>query len=288
MSAARKTMTARSTPPSSKSSRAWPIVFVESTPARPATTPTSSTGSCRACAASSVSALSQAKTVCGSWKTSPSRSHQSRSSEVELSALALTGAGYRPTDPRPPLGPPRPSNRAPIHGLRDDWDVDGGVTCPSCQTVSVPGGKFCSECGTPLAMSCPSCGAVAAPTAKFCAECGTGLAGAPPTAPEVPRAPAPAAERRLVTVLFADLVGFTPLSESRDAEEVRELLSRYVDTARRVIGALRRQRREVHRRRRHGAVGRADRPGGRRRAGGARRARARLRGPGARHRGRCT
>ena len=47
---------------------------------------------------------------------------------------------------------------------------------------------------------------------------------------------APAAERRLVSVLFADLVGFTTLSESRDAEEVRELLSRYFDTCRRLIG----------------------------------------------------
>jgi predicted ATPase/class 3 adenylate cyclase len=47
---------------------------------------------------------------------------------------------------------------------------------------------------------------------------------------------APAAERRLVSVLFADLVGFTALSESRDAEEVRELLSRYFDTCRRLIG----------------------------------------------------
>ena len=51
------------------------------------------------------------------------------------------------------------------------------------------------------------------------------------TAPRRRRADAPAAERRLVSVLFADLVGFTPLSESRDAEEVRELLSRYFDTA---------------------------------------------------------
>ena len=58
------------------------------------------------------------------------------------------------------------------------------------------------------------------------------MAGASPpaTAPE-----APAAERRLVSVLFADLVGFTTLSESRDAEEVRELLSRYFDTCRRLI-----------------------------------------------------
>ncbi|MGZ4241778.1 MAG: ATP-binding protein [Actinomycetota bacterium] len=43
------------------------------------------------------------------------------------------------------------------------------------------------------------------------------------------------AERRLVSVLFADLVGFTSFSEGRDAEEVRELLSRYFDTCRRLI-----------------------------------------------------
>jgi class 3 adenylate cyclase/tetratricopeptide (TPR) repeat protein len=47
--------------------------------------------------------------------------------------------------------------------------------------------------------------------------------------------PEPAAERRLVSVLFADLVGFTALSEDRDAEEVRDLLTRYFDTARRII-----------------------------------------------------
>ena len=45
----------------------------------------------------------------------------------------------------------------------------------------------------------------------------------------------PIAERRVCSVLFADLVGFTPLSESRDPEEVRELLSGYFDTARTVI-----------------------------------------------------
>jgi len=42
----------------------------------------------------------------------------------------------------------------------------------------------------------------------------------------------PVTERRLVTVLFADLVGFTALSESRDPEEVRELLSTYFEVAR--------------------------------------------------------
>ena len=50
-----------------------------------------------------------------------------------------------------------------------------------------------------------------------------------------PAVEAPVAERRLVSVLFADLVGFTPLSESRDPEEVRELLSRYFDGCRRLV-----------------------------------------------------
>ena len=63
-----------------------------------------------------------------------------------------------------------------------------------------------------------------------------------PRRPRLPSGDAPAAhlgevaERRLVTVLFADLVGFTTLSERRDAEEVRDLLSRYFATCRRLIG----------------------------------------------------
>ena len=44
------------------------------------------------------------------------------------------------------------------------------------------------------------------------------------------------AERRLCSVLFCDVVGFTPLSEARDPEAVRELLSRYFEVARTVIG----------------------------------------------------
>jgi class 3 adenylate cyclase/tetratricopeptide (TPR) repeat protein len=43
------------------------------------------------------------------------------------------------------------------------------------------------------------------------------------------------AERRLVSVLFVDLVGFTPASEGRDAEETRELLTRYFDTSRQIV-----------------------------------------------------
>ena len=87
------------------------------------------------------------------------------------------------------------------------------------------GKKFCSECGTRLAVACAACGAALEDGVKFCGECGT-PAGA---SVEAPPREAPSAERRLVSVLFADLVGFTRFSEGRDAEDVRELLSRYFD-----------------------------------------------------------
>jgi class 3 adenylate cyclase len=45
----------------------------------------------------------------------------------------------------------------------------------------------------------------------------------------------PIAERRLVSVLFVDLVGFTSASEQRDAEDTRELQSRYFDLAREAV-----------------------------------------------------
>jgi len=107
------------------------------------------------------------------------------------------------------------------------------ITCPACGTENNAGRKFCGGCGQPLALTCAACGAANEPGMRFCGECGSPLDAA---APERPAAAAPAAERRLVSVLFADLVGFTTLSESRDAEEVRELLSRYFDTCRSLIG----------------------------------------------------
>ncbi len=72
---------------------------------------------------------------------------------------------------------------------------------------------------------------------RFCNQCGAALdeAAAPQTPTPQPAAAQSVAERRLVSVLFADLVGFTSASEKRDAEETRELLSRYFDTCRRLI-----------------------------------------------------
>ena len=128
------------------------------------------------------------------------------------------------------------------------------MICSSCGTENKPGRRFCVECGTALAAACPSCGAAIDGIEKFCGSCGTPLASvaplaplasvaprqagvdAPPPRPSLPTAAEPVAERRLVSLLFADLVGFTALTDGRDAEETRELLSRYFELSRDVIG----------------------------------------------------
>jgi len=88
-------------------------------------------------------------------------------------------------------------------------------------------------------VACPSCGAANDPEDAFCGACGTALgaqaAPAPATQANAAGTATPAAERRLVSVLFADLVGFTTASEGRDAEDTRELLTRYFDTSRTII-----------------------------------------------------
>ena len=113
--------------------------------------------------------------------------------------------------------------------------------------------------------------------ARFCNECGTtitpplGSAPVAGTALESARAsavaPSPTTERRLCSVLFVDLVGFTPLAEKRDPEEIRELLTLYFERAEAIIGHYGGHGREVHRRRGHGGLGSTGRERGRRRAG---------------------
>jgi predicted ATPase/class 3 adenylate cyclase len=111
--------------------------------------------------------------------------------------------------------------------------VTDTISCHSCGSENEVARKFCGECGNALAQVCPSCGTANPPTVKFCGECGTSLTANAP-AVSAPAA-APAAERRLVSILFADIVGHTTFSEAHDAEDVRELLSRYFESARTVI-----------------------------------------------------
>jgi class 3 adenylate cyclase/tetratricopeptide (TPR) repeat protein len=107
------------------------------------------------------------------------------------------------------------------------------VKCSSCGEVTPAAGRFCIHCAAPLQQTCPNCGAPAVAGARFCMQCATPLT--PAAAAARPAVPEALSERRLVSVLFADLVGFTALSERRDPEEVRELLSRYFDQCRTII-----------------------------------------------------
>ena len=111
------------------------------------------------------------------------------------------------------------------------------------------------------------------PGAKFCIECGTPLRQARPRRPRASR------HRRsppgaITSVLFGDLVGLHPaVGDARPGGGPRAAVP-LLRGVPRIVGALRRHGREVHRRRGDGGVGRADRPRGRRRARGAGRARA--------------
>ncbi|HZK35721.1 MAG TPA: AAA family ATPase, partial [Aeromicrobium sp.] len=85
------------------------------------------------------------------------------------------------------------------------------------------------------APQCGSCGQPLVGGAKFCSSCGSSQgADEPKDAP--PACVPPSAARRVTSVLFGDLVGFTSLSESRDQEDVRELLSRYFEECSKIIG----------------------------------------------------
>ncbi|MGZ3632653.1 MAG: AAA family ATPase [Candidatus Limnocylindrales bacterium] len=114
------------------------------------------------------------------------------------------------------------------------------MICGSCGTENRAGRKFCVQCGAPLGSTCPACGAPVEAGDRFCGECATPLAAAGAGTPSLATpidtpAAAPIAERRIVTILFADLVGFTPFAEERDAEEVRDTLSRYAELAAEVV-----------------------------------------------------
>jgi class 3 adenylate cyclase len=70
---------------------------------------------------------------------------------------------------------------------------------------------------------CTACGQENPPIAKFCLTCGRSLASGKPASRE---------ERRIVTVIFVDLVGFTSRAETLDPEDVRAILAPYHDRVR--------------------------------------------------------
>jgi class 3 adenylate cyclase/tetratricopeptide (TPR) repeat protein len=139
------------------------------------------------------------------------------------------------------------------------------MDCPSCGHENRPGAAFCGECGASLAseIACPGCNASNPAGQKFCNACGRPLGAtagaAAATIPEQAADPltyTPAhlaekilrdrpsleGERRTVTVLFADAMGFTPISERFDQEQVYSLMqgcfARMMDAVHRYEGTI--------------------------------------------------
>ncbi|MGH3362591.1 MAG: AAA family ATPase, partial [Nocardioides sp.] len=105
--------------------------------------------------------------------------------------------------------------------------------CGACGEQLPVRAAFCHVCGARQQLpTCARCSAELLPGAVFCSACGTPTTVAPAT---IPITAAAASERRLTSVLFADLVSYTSLSEQRDTEDVRELLSAYFDVCATVI-----------------------------------------------------
>ncbi|HYN90379.1 MAG TPA: adenylate/guanylate cyclase domain-containing protein, partial [Thermoleophilaceae bacterium] len=97
------------------------------------------------------------------------------------------------------------------------------MSCAACGTENPEGARFCMGCGAALERTCPSCAAPAPPEARFCMSCGGALDGEARPRPEPS---APPEERRQVTVLFADLSGYTAFAERMDPEAVKSLVDR--------------------------------------------------------------
>jgi class 3 adenylate cyclase/tetratricopeptide (TPR) repeat protein len=115
------------------------------------------------------------------------------------------------------------------------------MICPKCQVENREGVKFCEECGAKMDLVCPRCGTKIPSGKKFCGECGHQLSESKKTPPidyAQPQSYTPKhladkilntrstleGERKLVTVLFADVVSFTNLSEKLEPEEVHQIM----------------------------------------------------------------
>ncbi len=140
------------------------------------------------------------------------------------------------------------------------------MQCTSCGSDNREGVLFCENCGAKLERACAACGAALSPDARFCGACGHSVeADAPTPAPalqsERPERYTPShlaerilggrgaleGERKLVTILFADLKGSLEMIEGADPEQTQVILDsavgammdavhRYEGTVNKVLG----------------------------------------------------
>jgi membrane protease subunit (stomatin/prohibitin family) len=84
------------------------------------------------------------------------------------------GPGFTPAPQAPQAAQAPAPPQAPAPDQAPAAPAPAGTTeCANCHSQVPAGGKFCPECGQPMAKHCTNCNASLSPTAKFCAECGT-------------------------------------------------------------------------------------------------------------------
>jgi class 3 adenylate cyclase/tetratricopeptide (TPR) repeat protein len=115
------------------------------------------------------------------------------------------------------------------------------MQCPKCQFENPEGSKFCLDCGQKFQLRCPHCDKALPVSAKFCNDCGNDLTKPIETVPidySEPQSYTPkhltdkiltnrssiVGERKLVTVLFADVTNYTAMAEKLDPEEVHQIM----------------------------------------------------------------
>ena len=96
------------------------------------------------------------------------------------------------------------------------------LACPTCGALNPVGFGFCGSCGSSLERVCPTCGAANPPANRFCGSCGTGLG-------ETPEASRGIEERKVVSMLFADLTASTEMASRLDPEDLRAVLRPFFD-----------------------------------------------------------
>ena len=107
---------------------------------------------------------------------------------------------------------------------------NGGVICSSCGGASSNTARFCGTCGNPLQRICGACGSEVDSSHQFCSACGVELDDLDDGAHH----PHPT-ERKLVTVLFADIVDSTSLVEGLDPEEANDVLLPLTEAMRQAV-----------------------------------------------------
>lgn len=121
------------------------------------------------------------------------------------------------------------------------------ITCAACGQENREGRRFCAECGAALTPVCPACGASNEVGEKFCGDCGAALSPTPSAGGSSPAPTAGPAEKKHITVLFADVAGSMDLQEQLDAEVWAEIMGRFVALLAEGSPEVRRDRRQVHR-----------------------------------------